>query len=826
MPDKATVIESVALPARPARLAVADLSAPSAMREGALIVLQNYFLRALLSPLSGMIESIVDRGSGEKFDLIRDCAGVILFRGDQRLPPFILRTDNRLSLQCDWRTTAECAEVRFAWETENLLIEITYELRHNRFWIERRLRIDPRDQPVTFEQLVYGRLEIRDGNPRILELGKYDRPRLVQARGAKGGLFAGVGWWFYSVDKDGVYQNNDMQYACDHTFLSEPWYIGLLAPEPGEPWVGWSWYKTFLEDRKAEHDRQKAWCHWNAGWGMPGIDVDHPRAEECLQFAKMLGLPHVLFGHGMYGHGQAKYIALSESDPATRRTLALAKEQGIVVGSIEPGNDQERWTDDARQSRDLALLDDFHRAGFGALHFDFFHTPDTYRAHRNVAAYFRATQALMQYTECHLGMAAYGPQFQREVVVNHPADLHHFSIQPFSADWCTFLGFRSSRRDWQRQYQYLMPEYGLYYFITHYMNPAGEFRRYTDPEPQQFLCTIPAYTGIGFNFHDPFGFRTAVVAGAAFSPFVVMGFLEMRMPAAEVEFLRLALRWVRENADTLRPARICYEDEQVAVVSKIRGRRGLIFALNYLPGSRTVALKLQTGIPGPIQLQQVFPVLQEPFERRDGEILSVELPGSRLIVFMVNEGLASLPPECPRGRPLDLERWSRTDEGWRTDVVIPDVEAALKDLHDPTLPREIESFDQRGHAFAPVTPDKCLPRLFLDAYGFRDDRYVETWKVAPWAFADRVWLVWTPAGAPCLGAPLPRVRVNGVDLRLYPRVDTRVPEAGAHPEQWLVACATADITSVCNFGGDNVIEIADVPNTPGGWHIACAAFPE
>ena len=39
-----------------------------------------------------------------------------------------------------------------------------------------------------------------------------------------------------------------------------------------------------------------------------------------------------------------------------------------------------------------------------------------------------------------------------------------------------------------------MPEDGLYYYLTHYAN-WGNPRRYTDPEPQQFIWSVAAYCG-------------------------------------------------------------------------------------------------------------------------------------------------------------------------------------------------------------------------------------------------------------------------------------------------------------------------------------------
>jgi hypothetical protein len=87
---------------------------------------------------------------------------------------------------------------------------------------------------------------------------------------------------------------------------------------------------------------------------MPGIDVDSPLAAGCVEFAARVGLPHILMGHGSYGHGQPRYVELAATDDTTMRTLAAARERGIVVGSIEPCRDPGRWLDEEGMARDLA----------------------------------------------------------------------------------------------------------------------------------------------------------------------------------------------------------------------------------------------------------------------------------------------------------------------------------------------------------------------------------------------------------------------------------------------------------------------------------------
>src|SRR5262249_27451657 len=151
-----------------------------------------------------------------------------------------------------------------------------------------------------------------------------------------------------------------------------------------------------------------------------------------------------------------------------KQNLATLARLHIAGGTLNHG--QRKWDDPSAQPELLDELRQHAAAGYQATAFDFFSSADTYVAHRNVRDYFQSARDQLSYTECHLGMAAYGPQFQRLVQVNHPDDIAGFDIAHFSADWATFLAFRDSRRKWQKKYEYLMPENGLYYYLTHYSN--------------------------------------------------------------------------------------------------------------------------------------------------------------------------------------------------------------------------------------------------------------------------------------------------------------------------------------------------------------------
>jgi hypothetical protein len=96
-----------------------------------------------------------------------------------------------------------------------------------------------------------------------------------------------------------------------------------------------------------------------------------------------------------------------------------------------------------------------------------------------------------------------------------------------------------------------------------------------------------------------------------------------------------------------------------------------------------------------------------------------------------------------------------------------------------------------------------LPQPFLDVYGFRDGKTVETWKIVPWAMADRVWLVVRPHKPIPLTGPHPTLKLNGASLSLMPRVDHRFDKV----EDWKCPLYHADITGAVRFAAVNDLSI-------------------
>ncbi len=821
-----TVVDCSIYPAIPDGMKAFESAGCRASVSGDQAVLENGFARFEISRATGTVEAVENRVTGERYE-VDDSTGFEVILPDGAL--VTIPGSLTFSAPAGRGAAADQATLNIEGELEGTRVTLSYQIRADAFWIERSLTVNPKGGRARLRLVSYGRLRAKTGAPteeRVLRLGKFDRPRLLSSD--KGGLFGGVGWWFYDVGADGVYENRHLDYEFEGEFHSQPWYLGVFRNEEAEPYRGWLWYKSFLEIRKGRGDRRASWSYWNAGWGQWGIDIDDRTAAPYIDLIQSLGIRSVAFGSGGAGLGINRYVQLLRTAPAAvAENARLTRQKGIEFGFLDNGGLGAKWEDETIVAAKLELLDESVRQGIRALHFDFFKTSDTFRAHHNVARYFRAAARSLDYTECHLGMADYGPQFQRLVLVNHPTDVHGFDISHFSSDWATFLAFRQSRREWQARYDNLMPEYGLYYFLTHYAN-WGHPRRYTDPEPQQFLYGPHAYCGIAYNFHDLFGFRRSIAAASAFTPFFVFGHLELRMPEDEASFARSYLRWAADHADLLRPARISSETDSYAVVSKIRDGKGPVFLLNY--GPMPVTFRLHWKAAHPVeQLDLVFPERRPLPGGESSRAIEIEVPGESVVILDVNRSLR-YPPPSDQSR-LAAYANQATDAA---ELIFRATELPTRYARQlQQLPRYLSALDNTAEAASGILDAEeeklaeimklvgrgPLPQVFRTAYGFEDDR-VETWKVAPWASGDRVWLVLRPEKAVPLARPFPRAIFNGGAVPLIPRVDYRAKST----ENWSSPLFYADVTRQFRKGRDNRVLIEGIEKNRFFCYLASAGW--
>jgi hypothetical protein len=246
---------------------------------------------------------------------------------------------------------------------------------------------------------------------------------------------------------------------------------------------------------------------------------------------------------------------------------------------------------------------------------------------------------------------------------------------------------------------------------------------------------------------------------------------------------------VEENVDVLRLARICFEDADACVVSKIRDGRVAIFLLNYSPGKRAFRLTLPKESVQVFRIRPIYPQRLDAFEERAGETIEFNVRAESVTILDINDGLKTMPPENASAFPVDVVNWKRNNDGYTANFLLPDIRAALVASRDPNIPTELLSLDQVRRT---VIGRGKLPEQFLETYGFRDDKIVQTWKFAPWAFADKVWLVYRPAKPPRLSGTPPKAQVNGKDVPLIPRVDYRPEKV----ESWTCPLFFADVTNI------------------------------
>jgi len=806
------------------------------------IVLANGFLAAEVSAEDGVITAVTNRLTGQRHALLGDQAGVVTVGPGGARSEWMARVGGGHKLAVKTTSTRRECGVTFTESIGGLTYTLFYSLPRDHFWIERRLSVKAGAPGSRFDRLVYGKLDTQ-GEPRVLKLGLYDCPRIVSI--GDGGLFGGVGWWFYSVDGDGIYQNADMKFTCPQSeFVSEPWYVGIIHKEDGEEFPGWLWYKAFLHVRKSTYDTQKSWCFWNAGWGHFGLGINDPQGPEYIEMVRRLGINGICWG-GMISRLCEDWYPFCEdfpdinsekTDQVTRKNLELCTKYGIRQSFCGYEALKERFEDADLMDRRIAEFRRLRGIGYNQHGFDFFVTVNTFTAHWNVTRYYRAVHGLMDYQEHHLGMAEYGPQFQREVAVNHSSDPHGFPTPFFSADWVALHAWRHQERTWQENRNYIMPDYGFYYFRNHMGNWPNR-RKFTDPEPTQFLVGPHGYNPIlAINLHDSIGFRDAMAAVSAFSTFGPIGYIDLNMPDQDVRFCNAMLKWIAQNADSLRPARVCLEDTGGCVISKVVDGKGTIYAVNYSAGARTYRLKLDVGSAKPIRLREVYPACKDPYLTADGSEIALTVRGESVAIVDVNRGLKTLPPQNPSAFPIDLVDW-REDGGHLTaSVGVPDIRSNLKAVVNPTIPAKLSALDEVSNAVAAIDPnakpdaantETSAQQLaaYMRICGSTDGKTVDTWRVAPWAYADRVYLVYCP-GQPLVIAtdPVPDVTVNGRRVTLVPRIDYRSNTWNLLPiAAWKTPLMYADVTKCLKYGGTSSISISGDKVPPGEWYLMSAA---
>jgi hypothetical protein len=270
------------------------------------------------------------------------------------------------------------------------------------------------------------------------------------------------------------------------------------------------------------------------------------------------------------------------------------------------------------------------------------------------------------------------------------------------------------------------------------------------------------------------------------------------------------------------------------VVSKVCDGKGAIFLLNYQPGERVFSLKLAIGGAGPATIRRVYPDRGAPMATQDGWTVEARVGGESVVILELNRAMKNLPPENRRRFPVEIADWKASGARREGIFLMPDVKALLAKHTDPSLPARLLSLEQAAQtrpdlvAMVRVRPGEeprslvqwlgrgPLPEPFLAAYGFdAAHATVETWKVVPWAYADRVWVVYRPEKPIPLSAKPPRLTLNGQAVALWPRVDYRPKNVAA----WTCPLLFADITGQVRYGAPNAAALDGAPETTPACYV-------
>lgn len=191
-------IEAVVRPAVPDELSKRGAESARAVRTPRGVSLSNGFLVVEIDTRDGLIAALENKLTGERNDYAGDEAGFSFTEAAGR--PIAWQARAGLEQQFEVEIAddeATGAQLVLSTRTGDgaAQVRLHYQLERGRFWIERRLSVET--GAVTYNTLTYGGVRVPNAEVRELKLGKFDAPRLVKI--GKGGLFAGVGWWFYET---------------------------------------------------------------------------------------------------------------------------------------------------------------------------------------------------------------------------------------------------------------------------------------------------------------------------------------------------------------------------------------------------------------------------------------------------------------------------------------------------------------------------------------------------------------------------------------------------------------------------------------------------
>ncbi|MBI3986337.1 MAG: hypothetical protein HY343_05430, partial [Lentisphaerae bacterium] len=178
-PDVPNTAHCLVYPAVPTRLSLGGEQGCSARVQGDSVFLSNGYLAAEIPLRMATIRSIRNKITNQTFALNGDQTGFAAAVDGGETVAWSAGADAPGDFSAQTAEGPDAASVVFTARAGTLSIAVSYEIRREHFWLERRLAVEGGAHRLDFDRLVYGRLDVSGSHARILELGKFDCPRLL-----------------------------------------------------------------------------------------------------------------------------------------------------------------------------------------------------------------------------------------------------------------------------------------------------------------------------------------------------------------------------------------------------------------------------------------------------------------------------------------------------------------------------------------------------------------------------------------------------------------------------------------------------------------------
>ena len=742
--------------------------------------------------------------------------------------------------------------VRF--EGKGLELELHIRLGVNRHFLQQWLCVHSPAESIRLREVNLLALEATGGGPvRVVHLNQMDEScGAAFLPGEEGGLFSCIEFPYYQteVNDQSIFQGYQLSRIIEPegAYKSQILTLGVFRNEEGSE----AWFREYLAATDPPFKEIPTLLHH--GFGQGDLFPWSESLERYYELEDELDLSIIYFA----GSGNVANRSLEAREPYREGLKSLTKRGKRPVTNVGWSPRREGTCFVERVQEMEILVEGLAEMGYRVINHDGLNSPhcrdgdcshdpedpvQRFQDYEGLIGVFRkAAAAGIDYQEGHIGFWSLGPFAARELSVIHAYDWQVFP-QHLSAGQAIFETWLDKTKTSYKRY--LLP-------IYKYRGQVSYYRLWEEdkhPLPAGDVIVSWNWNRQDGGFHDAIGWRNALVGAMAMGVNFNFSYLAPDILEEDLAFTRKWLEWEKDHVEELLRLRLCADDPLVDVISKTGKNGGFVFCMNRDWLDRTVEVEIALPV-NTWEVKEIYPIerflggsASGNFE--SGESIRLHLAPKSVVVLELRPAAAdgsvrvfgakvlttrendrggieadlSIPVDIPKttigfrseGRLQDIQvdlsqrfyvpglvDWAREGETFVTSFTLPEVQTAGQDS-DEAVPATVRIVDELSE-----TADRLVRQLLdLPTTG---DLNVDTWRMYPWAFANKVYLVLEFDSAPEVSEEhlmSPRVGVNGQDVTVAPKF-----RFGRGEEDLLLSnFFFSDVTQFLRSGSENRIEV-------------------